>query len=214
MIMNRIPENEEAILGKDAEWYAKHHSVELMRWIYKPILEMIQAMDKREGRFLEIGAGPGHLAGLMLETFPEIRLTAVDISADMANIARKHFQSKKMEEQIDYRIGDAGDDRFVAEFEEKFDVIYSTFSLHHWKDPQKMFDNLLQLLKDDGLIIVYDFKRVWWMYYLPINSPDIKQVQAAYTAGELRRLLGRARIPKYQIKTYFPYFFQAAVCQK
>ena len=96
----------------------------------------------------------------------------------------------------------------------KFDLVYSTFSLHHWKDPGISISNLWNAVKDNGILYTHDFKRVWWLCFLPLKGGEIGSVRASYTPEEIRVVLQELGITNYKIKTLFPFFLQSIIACK
>jgi SAM-dependent methyltransferase len=96
----------------------------------------------------------------------------------------------------------------------KFDLVYSTFSLHHWKDPEASISNLWNTVKDKGTLFIHDFKRVWWLCCLPLKGGEIDSIRASYTPKEIKAILQELGIINYKIKTLFPFLLQSIVVCK
>lgn len=160
-----------------------------------------------KGRFLEIGAGPGILAAMIADIDKDVSITALDISADMVSVAGEYIEKKGLQSQILPITGNIEDDDFIRTLDH-FDFIYSTFSLHHWKNPAKVIHNLMQLLNDTGILMIYDLKRVWWLYWIPIENGFFKSIRAAYKPDEIKMILHEANAARYKIETIFPFFLQ------
>ena len=107
-------------------------------------------------------------------------------------------------------VGDAKDQNMMDGLG-KFDLVYSAFSLHHWKDPETSISNLWNAVRDDGILYIYDFKRVWWLYLLPLRSGVIDSIRAAYAPNEVRTILEKLGISNYKVRTRFPFFLQSVV---
>jgi len=61
------------------------------------------------------------------------------------------------------------------------------------------------IVNDNGILIIADLKRIWWLYYLPIqNNWFISSIRASYTLGEVKSILKKLNIDKYKIKNIFP----------
>jgi SAM-dependent methyltransferase len=93
----------------------------------------------------------------------------------------------------------------------KFDFVFSIYSLHHWQNLAKGIHNLLDSLADRGVLYLGDLKRVWWLYYLPTRNRDIRQIRAAYLPHELKCILHKMDVNRYEIRTLFPYFLISVV---
>ena len=206
-MLKRVEHQEEAIDGVDeVKRYAK--AQRQGKFMYKPLVKKLQALNIT-GHYLEIGAGPGLLAAMLVEENPSLSITAIDLSAQMAEVAREYFRDNHLEDRINYIVGDVNDKDTILGLG-KFDLVYSTISLHHWKEPEKSIRNLWRVVKDKGTLYICDFKRVWWLYFLPGTN----FIKAAYNSGEIEELMYRSQIKNYKIKTMFPYCLQSVIAAK
>ena len=114
---------------------------------------------------------------------------------------------------IKYKIGDACDINSIVDLG-KFDLIYSTFTLHHWDNAELAIKNLYSMLNNDGLLFILDLKRVIWLYYIKSQSGFFKSIRAAYRPNEIKTMLNRTGIRNYKIKTIFPFFMQSILIRK
>ena len=82
-----------------------------------------------KGKYLEIGSGPGILTQLVAIQHPNAEIIANDISPEMIKLAKLDL-AEDLKARIKYVIGDACDINSMKDLG-KFDLIYSTFTLHH-----------------------------------------------------------------------------------
>jgi SAM-dependent methyltransferase len=211
--MSKRIRQQEAITGIDrARKYAEDQK-KYVKFLYAPLLKDVKAL-KLDGDFLEIGAGPGLLSILIAERNPNVNITIVDISSDMVTVADEYVKAKNLQNRIHCLVVDANDESTIARLGQ-FDLVYSTFSMHHWKEPVKSISNLWSSVEDNGLLYIYDFKRVWWLSHLPIKSGDIDSIRASYTPLEIRNMLKKLNITNSEVKTRFPFFIQSIIaCKK
>lgn len=210
--MKRIPEKEEAIKGEEAYEYMNDHKLKDIEWIYKPFIKEIVRQNIR-GEYLEVGAGPGFLATMIVEQLPDVKITAIDISPQMAEKSREYIKKKNLEQKINYKVVDATDKEKMSQLH-KYNLIYSSFSLHHWRNPTQIFSNLWNVADEKGTIMVYDFKRVWWLYYAPLKASDSETIRSSYMRSELKYILNNSEVDNFKIKTLFPGFFQVVIAHK
>lgn len=101
----------------------------------------ILARQNKSGRFLEIGTGPGYQTAKIADDYPEAEIVGLEPSPDMVRIATAYIADKGLSERVRFVEGAVEDEGLVAGMG-TFDLAYSTFSLHHWTDPQRAFRNL------------------------------------------------------------------------
>jgi len=160
-----------------------------------------------EGRYLEIGAGTGTLATIIAKQNANIDITAIEVSTDMIIVGEEYIKENGVESQVRFVKGDIGSEGLLKSLG-KFDLIYSTFSLHHWEDSKEMIENLMQYLNDDGVLLISDLKRVWWLHWVPVQNGLFKSIRAAYRPREIREMLDTIGVRKYEIENVFPFFMQ------
>lgn len=160
-----------------------------------------------KGSYLEIGAGCGILAAIIAENNKDVNITAVEISPDMVTVANENIDKKGLNSQIQFMAANIEDESVLQKLR-KYDLIYSTFSLHHWENPKKVINILRRLLNDDGVLMIYDLKRVWWLYWIPRQNGFFKSIRASYKPDEIKKTLKDIGINKYEIISIFPFFMQ------
>ncbi len=165
-----------------------------------------------KGKYLEIGCGPGVLTQIVATQHSNAEITANDISPEMIKLAQQDL-SESLKERINYTIGDACDINTIKGLG-KFDLIYSTFTLHHWDNAETAVNNLYSMLNDDGILYIHDLKRVFWLYYIKKQTGFFKSIRASYKPNEIREMLNKSGISKYKIKTIFPFFMQSVLIRK
>jgi hypothetical protein len=76
-----------------------------------------------------------------------------------------------------------------------------------------VIDNLMACLTDYGVLYLYDLRRVWWLYWVPVHNGFFNSIRAAYVRGEIKEMLEGLRIECYDIKNEFP-FMQSIIIRK
>ncbi len=178
---------------------------------FSHFLSSLKKLDIK-GKYLEIGSGPGILTQLVATQHPNAEITANDISPEMIKLAQQDL-AEDLKTRIKYEIGDACDNNSIKDLG-KFDLIYSTFTLHHWDNAELAIRNLYAMLNDDGLIYIHDLKRVFWLHYIKSQSGFFKSIRAAYRPNEIKTMLNKTGIKNYKIKTFFPFFMQFILIRK
>lgn len=105
--------------------------------------------DKTE-KVLDLGAGTGLELIPLVERFPNVRITAADISEDMLNTLRE----RPFAEQVTYIIGDFFDTDFGCDY----DAMISTSALHHFspEDKVRLYRKVYDALRAGGLFVNSD----------------------------------------------------------
>ena len=178
---------------------------------YVELLKKVKQLDVK-GRYLDVGSGPGFVTGMIARQQPEASITGMDISAEMVKIANEVIEDD-LRERINFVVGDACDKNTLTGLD-KYDLIFSTFTMHHWPDAAKAIRNLHALLNDKGIIYIYDLKRVWWLYYIRSEKGFYKSIRAAYTKKEIDKMMNEIGISNYSVKTVTPFFMQNLIIYK
>lgn len=126
----------------------------LMRGVYRRIAEDISVAAPAGGAVLDVGAGPGVLLAELARSRPDLRLTAVDLSADMAAVARRNLG--EFGERASVEVADVADLPFG---DSAFDVVVTSFSLHHWDDVPAAVPEMARVIRPGGRLYIYDFQR-------------------------------------------------------
>ena len=193
---------EESFSGlENARQYAESAKKSMLR--YRAFLKNLEYLDIK-GKYLEIGAGPGILTTEIARIHPTVEITAVELSQDMATVGREYVADNGFGDRMKFVVGDAEDESLINSLG-KFDLVYCTYTLHHWADAEKAIRNLTPALADGGVLYLYDLRRVWWLYWPPIRNGFFNSIRAAYTPAEVRSMLQRLDFEHFEIKNEFPF---------
>ena len=119
-----------------------------MELYYNTAIELTQKYDKP--KILDLGAGTGILTQLLHEKHPESDITLLDLSVQMLNKAKLKFKKQKFK----YIIADY----LRYDYNEKYDVVISSLSIHHLTDEKKqeLYKKVYSILNDGGIFINAD----------------------------------------------------------
>ncbi|REF35524.1 class I SAM-dependent methyltransferase [Thermasporomyces composti] len=138
-------------------WRSRVYNV-LARWpmrgVYRRIAQDLAAMAPERGAVLDVGTGPGVLLLELAQRRADLTLTGVDLSADMVALAQRNLA--KVADRASARVADVAALPFA---DESFDLVVSSFSLHHWEDPEAAVAELARVLRPGGALVIYDFDR-------------------------------------------------------
>jgi tRNA (cmo5U34)-methyltransferase len=100
---------------------------------------------------LDIGAGTGLLSTLMIQKFPDAKLTLVDLSESMLSIAQERFAERK---NVRYITGDYSS----VDFGGCYDLICSALSIHHLEHEEKhrLYKKIFDALNPGGMLVNAD----------------------------------------------------------
>jgi ubiquinone/menaquinone biosynthesis C-methylase UbiE len=143
---------------------------------------------------------------MVAEAFPLAEMNALELSPDMIKIAREVVNRSQHTSRVRFVHGSVDDAALMGRLG-KFDLVYSTFSLHHWEHPVRAICAMYKALGKGGLMLLHDFKRVPWLYLLPGHGGFIGSIRASYRPREIQGMMQQAHIDRYEMKTPFPYFW-------
>jgi ubiquinone/menaquinone biosynthesis C-methylase UbiE len=123
----------------------------LLRRAYRRIARDLAPQVPTGGHVLDVGTGPAVLLAELARLRPDLRLTGVDLSADMVGQARDTLRD--LGDRASAVTADAADLPFG---DDTFDVIVSSYSLHHWDRPEDAAPELARVLRPGGRLVIYD----------------------------------------------------------
>ena len=158
------------------------------------------------GRVLDVGTGPGRLPIMIAKAGKLLQVAGVDTSADMVKIATEAARQAGVK-NVSFRQGNAAALPFP---DAEFDLVVSTLSFHHWKQPEQALDEVYRVLREGGEAWIYDVPRkldpVAWAYlqrkYGPLRAWLFRLhslTEPFYREGEIGRLAGESRFRKHEI---------------
>jgi ubiquinone/menaquinone biosynthesis C-methylase UbiE len=198
----------------------------LLTWIYGLITEMplVQTAHRRfvagvldqevtEGLALDLGTGPGYVAVDIARRRPGLRMVGLDLAAHMVEKANRYavwagFNGRLLWPQADgHRLPFADD---------SFDLVVSSFALHHWDDPLCILNEIARVLKPQGHYFIFDlcrevttFQRLFAYASIPAVSLAFgsyrgyggyyESVRAGYTRYEAQMLLEHSALPPGEV---------------
>ena len=149
------------------------------RIVARQVIEKMHA-----GRVLDIGTGPGRLPIILASESPLLLVTGLDLSIDMVKIAAQEAQKRGLKNVV-FRQGSASDLPFP---DTEFNLVVSTLSFHHWKQPEQALDEIYRVLREGGEAWIYDIPRkmdrtAWAYLKRSYGLPEGVDVPAARVRG-------------------------------
>ncbi len=128
-----------------------------LRWLYRHLAAETGAAVPAGGTVLDAGTGPGLLLVELARQRPDLRLTGVDLSTDMVAIAERNVQRAGLSDRVEVLPADVAALPFA---DATFDLVVSTFSMHHWGDVPPAVAELARVLRPGGALWIYDLRTV------------------------------------------------------
>lgn len=124
----------------------------LLRRVYRRLAEDVAGMAPDGAAVLDVGTGPAVLLAELVRLRPDLRVTGVDLSPDMITAAERNL--KPFGARATATVGDV---TALPLADRSFDLIVSSFSMHHWDDPAAAVPELARVLRPGGRVCIYDF---------------------------------------------------------
>lgn len=129
----------------------------MTRYLMRPVFRRVAADAATalppRASVLDVGTGPGHLLVEMARVRPDLQLTGVDLAPGMIDVARRNLAGLGGR-----AVAVVGDVRDLPFEDGTFDLIVSTFSLHHWANATDGGAELARVLRPGGQIRIYDLR--------------------------------------------------------
>ncbi|MDA8345225.1 MAG: ubiquinone/menaquinone biosynthesis methyltransferase [Thermaerobacter sp.] len=123
----------------------------------------------RDGEYcLDIATGTGDLAILIADSASRIRVTGLDLSRDMLDVAEEKIRRRGLEERVTVVEGNA----LMLPFpDQTFDVVTCGFGLRNFPDLPQALSEMRRVLKPGGRALSLEVSRpqnklVWWGFRL------------------------------------------------
>jgi ubiquinone/menaquinone biosynthesis C-methylase UbiE len=145
----------------------------VLRGLYRRIAADIALAAPLDGTVLDVGTGPGVLLAEIARARPDLHVTGIDLSEDMVAAAGRN--TREFAGRVRVQAGDVTGLPFA---DGTFDLIVTSFSLHHWDDIDAAVPELARVLRPGGRLYVYDFRRA------PFEILDTAAGRKGLLAGE------------------------------
>lgn len=122
-----------------------------MKKFYSFVMDSI--ISRNPDSVLDIGFGTGEIMRRLCSERPNTMVYGIEPSPHMRRVAEKRLDSCIKGGRCQIATGSSRD----IPFNEKFDLVFSSLSFHHWKEQKESLSNILNYLKPNGSFIVFEF---------------------------------------------------------
>jgi ubiquinone/menaquinone biosynthesis C-methylase UbiE len=194
----------------------------LVRAVYRRVVVGALAQGVTQGYGLDLGTGPGYVAVEIARQRPGLRMVGLDLAAHMVEKARRRAGRAALDSRGLWPQADAHRLPFA---DDSFDLVVSSFALHHWDDPVQVLEEIARVLRRPGLkngqaggcYYIADvcrevslLQRILAYASIPAISLPFgsylgyggyyESVRAGYTRDEARDLLARSALPLGEVE--------------
>ncbi len=186
----------------DQEWadgYYKRNKKNIKQ-VGKRFARLLKKNGFTSGTILDVGCGFASVPIEIAKTFPESKITGIDLGEPLLNIGKKLIHREELDEQITIFKGDAQNLQFEND---TFDVVINTFLLHIVENPISMLDEIDRVTKPNGQILITDLRRGFLANF-------IKKFRTSHTLEEASLVLKKSKIRGGKLSSGF--FWWDYVC--
>ena len=124
--------------------------------LYRRMAADVAAAAPAGARVLEVGCGPGRLS-ILLARRHGLDVTGLDLDPAMVGraLANADRAGNGAGQRPRFLVGDVGSLAFP---DRSFDLVVSTFSVHHWADPAAGLAEVGRVLRPGGRALIWDFR--------------------------------------------------------
>jgi ubiquinone/menaquinone biosynthesis C-methylase UbiE len=213
-LSHRVPEPS-AMEPKALAWlYGLLTATPMMRAAHRRFVSGALAQGVDRGLALDLGTGPGYVAVDVARGKPSLRIVGLDLAAPMVEKARRYAAWTRIDGRA---LWPQADGHRLPFADASFDLVFSTFALHHWQDPLQALNEVARVLRPGGRYYVSDvcreptlIQRLLAYASIPAISLAFgsyrgyggyyESLRAAYTRAEARDLLARSALPPGQVR--------------
>jgi ubiquinone/menaquinone biosynthesis C-methylase UbiE len=202
---NRIPSQESLDDPAVAEAFAQVSTKppwRLLRWYISRRASSL----KDVGEAIDLGCGPGYLVLELAKRSKGLHVIGVDCSEEMLIQANANAYKSGLAGRVSFKIGNA--ERTPYE-DHSLDLVVSTLSLHHWKNPILVMNEIVRVLRPGGGYLIFDLRRdmaapfyvfLWLITRFVVPAPlrlanePMGSRDAAYTPYEVTDLVSKSHL--------------------
>jgi ubiquinone/menaquinone biosynthesis C-methylase UbiE len=213
----RQPLSEEAISGAENTAEYDRYAGIYMQPEYRYFVKKILGRGFKTGRVLDVGTGSGRLAVELVKKLNKgISVTGIDLSFEMLQKAGVKASQTGLTDCFHLVQSSADSLPFESS---SFDLVISYASLHLWREPERVIDEILRVLKPNGRLIIRDNRRIdglpFWETFVRLIGLLMtrkryrnwrKVILSSYTVSEVEAMLRKTGLTYYRAGVDFVKF--------
>lgn len=164
-------------------------------WRNKALKKAVALLPNLEGlKILDVATGTGDLAFYLNDKLSGAKITAIDLSAGMLEIARKKLEKLSSDKRLSMTFGKA-DCLALPFFESEFDMITVAYGVRNFSNLLKGLQEMHRVLKPGGVICIIE-----------LSEPQGKLTKAAYNlySGKIIPAIGKRVSGDSRAYSYLP----------
>lgn len=177
----------------DQEWaegYYKRNKGSIKK-VGKRFAKLLKTIGFTHGTILDVGCGFASVPIEIAKTFPDAKITGIDLGEPLLDIGQTLISNEALEKQITILKGDAQNLQYEND---TFDVVINTFLLHIVENPISMLNEIDRVAKPRAKILITDLRRGFLAYF-------IKKFRTAYTLKEATDIIKNSKIRKGRLSS-------------
>jgi ubiquinone/menaquinone biosynthesis C-methylase UbiE len=212
-LARRVPETS-AVEPKVLAWlYGLITEVPLVQTAHLRFVARVLDQGVTEGLALDLGTGPGYAAVDIARRRPGLQMVGLDLAVHMVEKANQYALWTGLDGRV---LWPQADGHCLPFADDRFDLVVSSFALHHWDDPLRILNEIARVLKPQGRYFIFDlcrevtaFQRLFAYASIPAVSLAFgsywgyggyyESVRAGYTCAEAQALLDRSALPSGEV---------------
>ena len=129
-------------------------------------------------RMLDVGTGTALIPIEFCRSFPNLRIVAIDLAAEMLKLASINVERAGFRDRIEFRLVDA---KRIPLADGEFATVVSNSIIHHIPKPLDSLSEMVRVLAPGGLLFVRDLLR-------PRTEAELEALVTTYTPGATPRM--------------------------
>ena len=143
-LTNRVSETS-AVDPQALTWlYSALSRLPMVRAVYGRFVVGALAQGVTQGVALDLGTGPGYVAVEIARQRPGLRMVGLDLACHMVERARREAAQAGLDGR---GLWPQADGHSLPFADDSFDLVVSSFALHHWDDPLHVLDEIARVLR-------------------------------------------------------------------